>query len=152
MIFLLRHGCTNSCLIKDKSINNDVSLNDSGILQIKLAAEKLKDITFDLIISSPTIRTNETAKLIDNKCKIIIDRRILNKNLNIQSYEQDLKSFLRDLHELTFENLLIVTHGRIIKMIHSIIINNHIDTNFIDNIELDYGSLYLMSNNSCTKV
>ncbi len=56
----------------------DIDLNDIGINQAKNMSEKLKDIKFDKVFSSPLNRAYNTAKIICND-KIIIDERLIER-------------------------------------------------------------------------
>lgn len=78
-IYLTRHGQTD--LNKKKLMQGrvDEPLNSTGIEQAKLAREKVKDISFDAVYSSPLDRAITTASIIGNidKDKVIIDDRII---------------------------------------------------------------------------
>jgi len=77
-ILLTRHGQTEWNVLKKVQGKADIDLNETGIEQAVITAEKLKNEKIDLIISSPLKRALQTAKII-NKTKnlpIIIDHRI----------------------------------------------------------------------------
>ena len=150
-VFLVRHGITDACgleTINNVKPNKDVSLSTLGRDQIREACKKLpKDIS--KIYTSPTLRTIETAEIIKDYCdtnpEIITDIRIKNKVVAFDcSYEQNLKGFINDLKMLKEKNIVLVTHGRIIKMIYSLMTRNEIDCKFMDGLELKYGDVFLM--------
>jgi broad specificity phosphatase PhoE len=150
-VYLVRHGITDACgleTINNVKPNKDVMLSTLGRDQIVEACKKLpKDIT--KIYTSPTIRTIETAEIIKNYCdnhpEIIIDIRIKNKVVEFDSsYGQNLNGFINDLKMLKEKNIVLVTHGRIIKMIYSLMTRNEIDCKFMDGLELKYGDVFLM--------
>lgn len=63
-IYLLRHGQTDWNLDMRMQGRTDIPLNEKGRSQAAVAAEKLKDIPFDRVYSSPLIRAFDTAKVI----------------------------------------------------------------------------------------
>lgn len=80
-LYIVRHGET------DNNRNGiiqgiiDTPLNSTGINQAKELKEKLKDVKFDLVISSPLQRAKVTAEIInDNKAKIICDNKIIERS------------------------------------------------------------------------
>ncbi len=78
-IYITRHGQTN--LNKDKRMQGrvDEPLNDTGIAQAKAAREKLGDVKFDAVYSSPLSRAIVTASIIGhvNREDIVIDQRLI---------------------------------------------------------------------------
>ncbi|MGN0973791.1 MAG: histidine phosphatase family protein [Bacilli bacterium] len=138
-IYVIRHGKTVANLLK---VHNapETNLADIGIEQAKRLREKIKNINYDIIISSPFIRAKNTAEIINVKNKsIIFDDRLkeryfgtlIGKTLtdinregywdyyNEYKYEdcEDIKSFLNrvnnfieELKQQKYENVLVVTH------------------------------------------
>lgn len=78
-IYLTRHGQTdwNKKLLIQGRI--DVPLNDEGVLEAKKLREKVDLLPIDLIISSPLLRTRQTAAILNEnkKLKVVIDERII---------------------------------------------------------------------------
>ena len=137
-IYIVRHGQT------DYNVNGryggrlDVPLNDVGIKQAYELKEKLKNIKFDRVYSSPLKRAYDTAKIITDD-KIIIDDRIQErsngklegklkseinevidfndpneKRYNIESigdFRKRIDSFLDDITMSNEGTVLIVTHA-----------------------------------------
>lgn len=67
-LYFIRHGQTNANanMTNGKSITElDEPLNDTGITQAQELAEQLKDVEFDVIISSPLKRAQQTAAIIN---------------------------------------------------------------------------------------
>jgi len=79
MIYFVRHGQTDWNTIHKCQGHTDIELNNVGISQANSLKEKLKNIRFDLIFSSPLKRALQTAKIITNQ-KIIIDDRLIERN------------------------------------------------------------------------
>lgn len=75
MIYVIRHGQTD--LNKDGKLQGrqGLPLNGNGIGQAEILKEKLKDINFDLIFSSPQERAVQTAKIAVGG-EVIIDGRL----------------------------------------------------------------------------
>ena len=80
-LYIVRHGET------DNNLNGiiqgiiDTPLNETGIKQAMELKEKLKDVKFDLVITSPLQRAKLTAEIInDNKAEIICDKQIIERN------------------------------------------------------------------------
>ena len=75
-IYLIRHGEVNHNLYKIYS-NEDEDLNETGVKQVENLKEKIQNIDYDVIISSPLRRAKRTASIINVKNKdIIIDERL----------------------------------------------------------------------------
>lgn len=79
MIYIVRHGQTNDNVIGRYGGRIDTELNQKGIEQAYELHEKLKDITFDVVFTSPLKRACKTSEIIC-KNKIIKDDRIIERN------------------------------------------------------------------------
>lgn len=161
-LYVVRHGSTNwndKGLVQGKS---NIPLNKNGIKQALLAKEKLKDISFDICISSPLKRAFETAKIITNKkCKIITSDLLLERNMgefegkyhtlytkcNYWNYKENnsnkkvepvkelfnrTKKLIDELKNKNYNNVLLVSHSATIRAINYNIIGYDEDTNFLD--------------------
>ncbi len=124
----------------------DVHLTNKGKEQATTVSEKLKNTEFDSIIISELPRTRETAELINKgrNIKLIVDPRIndrktgfegkkviefietikddlFNKKVNNgESFQEEKKrvfKFLDELKESKKDNILLVSHHEIIKII-----------------------------------
>ena len=129
----------------DPSIN--VHLTGLGKKQAKWVGDKLKNIKFDLVIISELPRTKETASIImqDSKVEFKVESRIndrdtgfdgkkvtefhkllepdlfnlkFNEGESFQEEKQRIFSFLKDLKKMNYENILIVTHCEVLKIIN----------------------------------
>ena len=137
-IYIVRHGKTDYNVNGRYAGRLDVALNDDGIKEAYEVKEKLKNIKFDKIYSSPLQRAYETARIITDE-NIIKDDRIIErsngelegrlkseitdnidfndpneKRYNIESiidFRNRIKSFLDDITIGNDENILIVTHA-----------------------------------------
>lgn len=78
MIFVVRHGQTDWNLEKRNQGRTDIELNQTGIKQAEMLRDKLKDVNFDKVFSSPLKRAYKTAQIIcDND--IIVDERLIER-------------------------------------------------------------------------
>ncbi len=107
-LYIVRHGEKN---IVDESIDDyDIEVTQKGLEDIHKQAKKLKekDIIPDLIVSSPAIRTRQTADILSNE---------LNYTKNIMYNEVLYQAFMNELVEsitYTFDDvktLMIVGHN-----------------------------------------
>lgn len=80
-IYVIRHGQTNVNIENRINSLNDDDLNETGINQAKALREKVKNIDYDFIISSPLERTKHTAELLNAKeLPIYFDKRLLERD------------------------------------------------------------------------
>lgn len=107
-LYIVRHGEKN---IVDESIDDyDIEVTQKGLEDIHKQAKKLKEkgIIPDLIVSSPAIRTRQTADILSNE---------LNYTKNIMYNEVLYQAFMNELVEsitYTFDDvktLMIVGHN-----------------------------------------
>ena len=83
-IYIVRHGETNVNLENKINSLNDDGLNETGIIQAKEVGEKMREIDYDFIISSPLSRAKHTAELLNIKNKnIIYDDRLVERDAGI---------------------------------------------------------------------
>ena len=89
-IYLIRHGQVNHNLYKIYS-NEDKDLNETEIKQAENLKEKMQNIEYDIVISSPLKRAKHTAEILNiNNKEIIFDDRLVERNpgsLEGQPYE-----------------------------------------------------------------
>lgn len=79
MIYLVRHGQTDWNIVGRYQGRKDIAINKNGIEQARKIKEKLKEIKFDVIISSPLKRALQTATIITGDTNIITDDRIIER-------------------------------------------------------------------------
>ena len=79
MIYIIRHGQTDWNVEGRYAGRIDVPLNEAGINSAKKLKEKFKNKGIDVVISSPLIRAQQTAKCITDK-ELILDDRIIERS------------------------------------------------------------------------
>ncbi len=79
MIYIVRHGQTDSNVEGRLAGRIDVKLNEVGIKQAEEVRDKLKGIKFDKVFSSPLNRAYTTAKIICNN-RVYKDARIIERS------------------------------------------------------------------------
>lgn len=65
VIYYVRHGQTDQNRQKILTGHTDVPLNEEGFVQAELAANKLKQVHFDIAFVSPLNRAKQTAEIIN---------------------------------------------------------------------------------------
>ena len=93
MLYIIRHGRTDWNDRKKLQGQTDIPLNDAGRQMAAEAAERYKDIHFDVCYCSPLIRAKETAEILLNgrDIPIICDDRL--KEFGFGIYEGTENSF-----------------------------------------------------------
>ncbi|MDE5630416.1 MAG: histidine phosphatase family protein [Bacilli bacterium] len=145
-VYIVRHGEVSS---NAKGIYNlvDDKLNEKGIEQANILREKVREINYDVIISSPLIRAEETSKIINVHDKeILYDDRLSerdagsfkgrsldltdryeywNYNTEVQQGDEELIKnffkrvweFLDELKRKDYESVIISCHSGVSKAI-----------------------------------
>lgn len=143
-VYLVRHGEVPHNVLRQYN-NEDEDLNKIGIEQAKKLRDKIQNIDYEIIISSPLIRAKHTADIINVKNKdIIIDDRLKErdpgslsgKSLNVTNRDEywnyytsihygtseDIKvffdkiyNFLDDLKSKNYNTIIIVAHSGVSK-------------------------------------
>ena len=78
MIYIVRHGETDWNKEHRIQGHQDIPLNEQGRRDAKKAKNKLKNVNFDVVFSSPLSRALETAKIITDH-DIIIAKRLIER-------------------------------------------------------------------------
>lgn len=143
-VYIVRHGqVPHNALGQYNTVDED--LTEFGINQAIELREKIKDINFDIIISSPLIRAKHTADIINiNNKNIIIDDRIKERSCgnlsgkpleltnrneywnyntiikygtseDIRLFFERIFVFLDELKTKSFKSVLIVAHSGVSK-------------------------------------
>ncbi|MBQ8845485.1 MAG: histidine phosphatase family protein [Clostridia bacterium] len=89
MIYFVRHGQTDWNKIGRMQGHIDIELNEEGRMQAQIIKDKLNDIKFDKVFSSPLKRAKETAQIICDQ-DLIIDNRL------IERFNGELEGKLKD--------------------------------------------------------
>ena len=143
-IYLIRHGqCDSNVIGRYNFFDEDI--NEVGIKQAEELREEIKNINYDIVISSPMIRALHTAEIINvrNK-KIITDERLQERNpgslegkstkstdreefwnyyTNVKYGTEEevphlcnrIKEFLDELKTKNYQRVLIVAHSGVSK-------------------------------------
>lgn len=87
-IYLTRHGQTDLNAKNLMQGRSDIPLNEMGRSQARAAHDKIADVKFDAVYSSPLDRAIETAEIISgvSRSQILIDERIIETDFG--KYEQ----------------------------------------------------------------
>lgn len=147
-IYLVRHGEVEHNRLGYYS-NEDEDLNAKGIVQVEELKEKVQYIQYDVCFCSPLLRTRRTAKIINTGNKLIISEpRLTERNPNnlngkpleftdreeYWNYYSEIKygneesmqtlfsrvfSFLDDLKERPYNDVLIVVHSGVSKAFYA---------------------------------
>lgn len=143
-IYLVRHGQVPHNALKQYNNQNE-DLTEIGIKQARDLKEKIKNIDYDIIISSPLIRAKHTVEIINIQEKeIIIDNRLEERNPgslsgqplevtnreeywnynteiqygtseNIKDFVKRVYDFLDEIKTKDYESVLIVAHSGVSK-------------------------------------
>lgn len=78
-LYIIRHGETSWNKEKKLQGRKDIMLDADGLRLAELTGEGMKDIDFDLVISSPLIRAKQTAELVmaGRQLPMITDKRMI---------------------------------------------------------------------------
>lgn len=143
-IYLVRHGQVPHNATKQHNVG-DEDLTEVGVEQAKELREKIKNIKFDKVFSSPLTRAKHTAEIIvANKYEFIIDNRIKERSCgdlsgelltetnreeywnyyttiqqgtseDIQDFFKRVYNFLDELKTKDYKNVLVVAHSGVSK-------------------------------------
>ncbi len=143
-VYIVRHGEVPHNALKQYNNENE-DLNENGIRQANELKEKIKNINYDIIISSPLLRAKHTAQIINvNNKKILINDKLKERNPgdlsgkpltvtnrdeywnynttikygtseNIREFFKRIYNFLDDLKKEDYESVLIVAHSGVSK-------------------------------------
>lgn len=143
-VYIVRHGEVPHNALKQYNVE-DEDLNQNGIRQAEELKNKIKNIDYDIIISSPLIRAKHTADIInENKKQIITDVRLKERSCgdlsgqpitvtnreeywnynttiqygtseNIKLFFERVYNFLNDLKNKDYKTVLIVAHSGVSK-------------------------------------
>ena len=79
-LYVVRHGQVQSNVDGTVSGWNDERLTKKGIVQATQIKEKLQNIKFDVVYSSPVDRAKQTAEIVTPHYDIILDDRLAERN------------------------------------------------------------------------
>lgn len=162
ILYVVRHGETDLNSQERYGGQMNVPLNETGLKQAKILAEKIKEIEFDIMISSPLLRAVQTAQVISEMCDIpySINKSFIERNLGvyegltnqeiqfqypdlfvrnvtrqiddaptggetIRQFDNRILEAVKQLkNQYPCHNVLLITHGFVIRHIHRIV--NHL--------------------------
>ncbi|MFR8233116.1 MAG: histidine phosphatase family protein [Clostridia bacterium] len=143
-LYIVRHGEVPHNALRQYNNENE-DLNENGIRQANELKEKIRNINYDIIISSPLLRAKHTAQIINvNNKEILINDKLKERdpgNLsgkpltvtnrdeywnyntkitystseNIREFFMRIYNFLDDLKKENYESVLIVAHSGVSK-------------------------------------
>lgn len=101
-LYLVRHGNTDSL---DKGIFQalDTPLNEKGINQAKALAERLKDESFDLVVSSSLTRAKQTAEIIGKEFEesdLFVERKRPSKIIGKSKADFEMTKIWKKIDEM----------------------------------------------------
>jgi broad specificity phosphatase PhoE len=162
MLYIVRHGQTDWNVERRLQGNTDIPLNEVGRAQAAELKEKLKDIEFDLCISSDLQRAVETARIVSGKQSMVLqkDKRLRERHFGawegrlsseyhsaLDEQRADVESDeivqsrvfaclkeIADLHPET--NILIATHGGVMRNMISKLCSIAISEIHVENMAL----------------
>ena len=80
-IYVIRHGQTDWNVEHKLLSHTDIPLNDVGINQCKEAEKVVKNLDYNLVISSPKLRTRQTLEIVNTKnIETIFDDRLVERD------------------------------------------------------------------------
>lgn len=141
-VYIVRHGQVPHNALKQYN-TTDEDLTDIGVEQALQLREQIKDIKFDVVISSPLVRAKHTAEIITED-EILFDNRIKERSCgnlsgkslevtnreeywnyyttiqygtseNIQQFFKRVYEFLDELKTKKYNTVLIVAHSGVSK-------------------------------------
>jgi len=155
-IYLIRHGETDWNKQMRIHGREDIELNNNGILQANKCGQVFRNLSIDLIISSPLKRAKETSKIIASYLgieKVIIDENLIERDYgklsglipqerekNCNSGQKDemeswddlskrIKNVLNNYsNNIEYKNIIMVSHGAAINAVLAILSDYAIGT------------------------
>lgn len=104
MIYIVRHGQTEGNSRKVLQGRSNLPLNETGRQQAAEAAERLKEIRFDCVYSSPLIRAVQTAEIVVPYKKPVMDERLIEmeygpyEGMSLEALAPEVLTFFSDFN------------------------------------------------------
>lgn len=160
-VYIVRHGQVLHNALKQYNAE-DEDLTELGIVQAEELKDKIKNMKFDVIISSPLVRAKHTADILNiNNNKIIYDDRIIERYVgdlsgkplevtnreeywnyyttiqygtseNIKLFFERVYGFLDELKTKKYDKILIVAHSGVSKAFYGYFNGIPEDGRFLD--------------------
>lgn len=157
-LFGIRHGQCDKNTLTGKYEHDNVSLNVQGRSEIQTCARFfLHHVSYPPgyidIYCSPLPRVVQSATLLMHRLEqkypvhLCVDDRLSNKQASDEDYELSLRSFLSHVQKVSETHLIVVvSHGRVLKMLRSLSYVGKIDADFIQQLEdFCHGHVYTFS-------
>ncbi len=102
MIYIIRHGQTEMNHRQALQGRSNYPLDETGIAQARSAAEKLRDIRFDRVYTSPLKRAIQTAKIIAPYVEPVVEDRLIEmdygpyEGCDLTQLPSEILTFFRD--------------------------------------------------------
>ena len=146
MIYVVRHGETEWNALNKVLGRTDIPLNTKGMDQARELAQTVKDLKIDMILSSPLLRTRQTAEAVSEEKGIAYttDERLIEVDFGtfegINRFAEEYQAAKREyfvrfpggesyfdlvsrvfplIKEIEGKDVLLVTHGGICRIIRS---------------------------------
>lgn len=112
-LYVVRHGQTNWNVENRFQGQIDTELTDVGKQQAQKLSEKLKNIDFDLILSSPLKRAIDTANIINQykQSKILIEPKLIERSFGDFEGLKDISMYDCNINKLLDYNLNYSLHN-----------------------------------------
>ncbi len=105
-LILVRHGETKWNDIGKFQGSKDVKLNQTGIRQAEILAERLSDLGLDKIYSSTLQRANETANIVASKHQLEVEKIAELKEINFGVWEGLCFAEIKQKYDFTLKDWL----------------------------------------------
>ncbi len=128
--YLFRHGLATHSLdgYGDKIIT--AAILPEAILPIQRMGTYLCDIPSDFNVSSEFLRCRQTTQIVSDitKKQFLFDSR-LNEyyNESFDEFSTRVKSFLQEIEQKNYQDILVCTHGAVIAALKRLILANHLE-------------------------
>ena len=154
--YFVRHGQTDWNVVGKLQGQQDIPLNDEGILQAKEVAERLYNlgVNVECIYSSPLMRAHKTAEIIASKLGFCVEVNPLLKEMNFGCFEGKIIASLPEEEKETFHrvafagpfdekyaDLNVENCNQVVSRFHT----------FIENLPLDKDNIMLVSHGAFIK-
>lgn len=111
--YFVRHGETDwNKINKALCSQDDISLNETGLIQAANAAKKINSLGITKIYSSPLLRAEQTAQIINERLRLHLN---FHKGLREISPENVVMAFAQILEPS--HTILIVSHGEVYRVL-----------------------------------
>ncbi|MFZ2205439.1 MAG: histidine phosphatase family protein [Minisyncoccia bacterium] len=104
-IYIVRHGETEFNVANIMQGHTDSPLTETGVNQAKALGEVFKDINFDVVFSSDSLRARRTAEFILSDKNLMINTSKILRERNYGKYDGGAASIFREENKDKFEKI-----------------------------------------------